>query len=113
MFLPGRRLSLVLGTALAVGAFAWFFASGERNIPDTEGGLDGNGQAGVFAAAAGAALVSGLVLSSLTNALRLPGKPLEIGLDGLNGATYLQALSGLVAEVSRSWRRQIQQYFSG
>lgn len=97
LLLLGRRLSLVAAPLLVVAAFAWFFLSEPRNIPDTAGGLDGNQQALLFFAAAGAALVSILLVSSLRNWSMAGGEHLE-GLEALREATYLRLL------LRRGWR---------
>ena len=61
------RLTEVLSVILVVAAFTWYFASGERNIPDTGQGLDGVEQARWFAIAAGSAVVLIVVASSAVN----------------------------------------------
>ena len=62
------RASEVLGAALVIGAFAWFFSSGRgRNIADTQGGLDGTDQAAFFSMAAATAVAFTLLMSSVVN----------------------------------------------
>ena len=87
----GRRLSLLAGGLLIVGAFAWFFTSKARNVPDTGAGLDGNEQALLFIAGAGAALVLVLLLSSLRN-WSMVGNPEKRGLEALRHSSYLRIL---------------------
>ncbi len=65
---PWPRASEVLGAALVIGAFVWFFSSGgSRNIPDTQGGLDGTDQAAFFSIGAGVAFAFTLLVSSVVN----------------------------------------------
>ena len=64
MFFSRPSHSLITGLVMIVGAFLWFFLSAPRNVPDTQGGLDGNTQTGLFAAGAGAALVFTLLTMS-------------------------------------------------
>lgn len=57
-----------IGSALVVlGAFAWFFASEDRNQPDTGAGLDGVEQARWFAIGATASLLAQIGVSSAVN----------------------------------------------
>ena len=104
--LPGRRLSLLLGLTLMVTAFAWFFLSAPRNLPDTTQGLNGNEQSGYFFAGSGAALAFTLLASSLRN-LWLGAGPGEqtAGMDALRGSNYLRALHRTLRSSVRRWMR--------
>jgi hypothetical protein len=109
LFLPNRRLSFLIGLFLLVAAFAWFFLSAPRNVPDTGHGLNGNQQFGYFFAGLGAALALTLLASSLRN-LSL-GADLEEpppGIDALRQSNYLRALyrtlSRDVRTYARPWR---------
>ena len=57
----------VCSTLIVIGAFAWFFISEDRNLPDTGAGLDGVEQARWFALAATASLLVQLGVSSIVN----------------------------------------------
>ncbi len=106
LLLPGRRPSFLLGLALMVAAFAWFFLSAPRNVPDITQGLNGNEQAGYFFAGSGAALAFTLLASSLRN-LSLgagPGDPAP-GMDALRGYNYLRALHRTLRSSVRRWMR--------
>ena len=93
LLLRSRPGSLLLGVALLVGAFTWFYLSEDRNVPDTAGGLDGNQQFAFFFAGLGAALAFTLALSSLLNRrLGANGPPPEPGLDALRQSNYLRAV---------------------
>ncbi len=102
LLLFNRLVSSVLGLALALSAFTWFFASESRNLPDTAGGLDGNQQAMLFCAGALAALLTTLVLSSLRHwSLVGDGEPAS-GLEALRHTNYLRAL---VKGLNGHWKR--------
>lgn len=93
LFFQDRRLSALLGLALIVGAFAWFFLSTPRNVPDSGPGMNGNEQFGYFSAGSGAGLAFTLLISSLRN--RKLGRArlsLPSGMDALRDSNYLRAL---------------------
>ena len=88
-----RPVAFLAGFVVTVLAFIWFFISEPRNLPDTEGGLDGNQLAGLFAVGAGSALILTLLLSSLRNRTMGGGeRQFNLGLDALRETTYLKAL---------------------
>jgi hypothetical protein len=103
LFFRSRPLAALLGLLLVAFAFLWFFLSEPRNIPDTEGGLDGNQQAGLFAAAAASAIAFTLLLSSILNlpmgSIRRAYAP---GLDALKETTYIKAL---ISTLMKLWER--------
>jgi hypothetical protein len=92
LFFKRPLYSVMFGLLLIVAGFVFFFSE-PRNIPDTAGGLDGNGQALYFAIAAGAAVALTYILSSVRNT-RWAGDngPTTSGLDALRETTYLRAL---------------------
>lgn len=103
LFIRSRPLAIVAGLAATGLAFVWFFVSEPRNIPDTDGGLDGNQMAGLFALGAGSALVLTLLLSSLSNrSMGSGGQNAVPGLDALRASTYLEALIGTLRSL---WKR--------
>lgn len=113
LFLPSRIASRVLGVVLIVGALVWFFASGERNINDYEGGLDANVQALFFFLSAAAAYLTTLVASSLLNRSLRDGDPSPYeGLEALKKTNYARAVAWNLRFWSRQWRR-MKSYFSG
>ncbi len=57
----------VCSTLVVIGAFAWFFISEDRNLPDTGDGLDGVEQARWFAIAATTSILVQLGVSSVFN----------------------------------------------
>ena len=103
LFIRSRPLCFGMGLTVTCLAFLWFFLSEPRNVSDTEGGLDGNQMAGLFAVASGAALVLTLLLSSLRNrALGRAEQPPDPGMDAMKETTYLRAL---LATLDRIWKR--------
>ncbi|MBI4234649.1 MAG: hypothetical protein HY686_09420 [Chloroflexi bacterium] len=104
MLFQRSLLCVILGLGFVALGFLWFFGSGPRNLPDTQGGLDGNRQSALFAEGAAVALVATLILSSLVNRHRLPGLGVvQWGLEALKEATYFQALG---TGVGRLWRQR-------
>lgn len=57
----------VCSVVIVIGAFAWFFISEDRNLPDTGAGLDGVEQARWFAIAATVSILVQLGISSIVN----------------------------------------------
>ena len=93
MLFESRGLTFVLGLVLWVGAFAWFFLSEPRNMPDTGAGLTGNEQFGYFFAGGGAGLAATLLVTSLRNWNLGKGiDALPPGLDSLRDTGYTRAL---------------------
>ena len=100
-FFSNRRHSFLLGLLLVVAAFAWFFLSEPRNLPDTSLGLTGNQQFAFFFIGSGTGLTFTLVLSSLRN--RGLGKGRQVlpeGIDALRESNYFRAL---FRTLSRWW----------
>ena len=112
LLLVGRRLSMLAGVLLVAGAFAWFFISKPRNLPDTGAGLDGNEQALLFVTGAGAALVLFLALSSLRN-WSMVGDPGQQGIEALRNASYLRLLFKGLRSRWDHWYGQMKEHFSG
>ena len=93
MLFRSSVVSFVLGVALLAGAFAWFFLSEPRNMPDTGAGLTGNEQFGYFFAGGGAGLAFTLLVTSIRNSRLGEGlSDMPQGLDALTSSNYLRAL---------------------
>ena len=114
LFLKRPILARLLGFALIVGAFAWFFTVEDRNINDYEGGLDAPTQALFFFLGAASAVVVTLLVTSLLN-YRMRGgadEPCD-GLDALRRGNYLGALARSLGDWRNSWRARTKTYSSG
>ena len=114
LLVPSYWVARLLGFGLAAAAIVWFFASGERNINDYEGGLDANVQALYFFLSAAAAYLTTLLVSSLVNSNLgdAEGRPAE-GMEALKETTYVRALAANLRAWRREWRRRMKSYFSG
>lgn len=115
LFLRRPLPSALLGVALMVAGFLWFFAPGPHNIPDYAGGLDGNEQALLFSLASLLSLVLTLSLTSLVNRRGLPPAPAgrPEGLDALRHGTYFQLLQERLGAGWRRWSGRIPPSSSG
>ena len=114
LFFKMDLVARIVGLVLIVGAFIWFFETGDRNINDYEGGLDAPTQALFFFLGAFAGLGVTFAVSSVVN-LRMSGEqpaPDE-GLDALRGTNYVRALAHSLRYWIREWRTQMKSYFSG
>ena len=93
LIIPHRGASYVLGLAMVVVGFAWFFLSEPRNVPDSTLGLDGNQQFGYFFAGSGTALFLTLIVTSMRHRrARLQGGNAPPGLEALREASHYTAL---------------------
>ena len=105
MLLESPILTFGLGLALFAGAFAWFFLSEPRNLPDSGPGLTGNEQFGYFFAGGGAGLAVTLTVTSLRNwKLGREADLSVLGLDSLRASNYLRAFCLSVAQIPRALR---------
>ena len=114
MLFRSPAVSFLLGIAPLAGAFAWFFVSEPRNLPDTGAGLTGNEQFGYFFAGGGAGLAFTLLVTSIRNSRLGEGlSDMPQGMDALTKSNYLRTLhrtfkhwnnQGLVAEF-QGWAR--------
>lgn len=104
------KATKILSTLLLVVAVTVYFASGERNQPDTGLGLDANIQAFWFAMSAAAAAGTTLVFTSIINhgwgknhgwSNDLAEAP-PLGLTWLSQTTYFHAIRARTA-----WKRRL------
>ena len=112
LMLFSRPISLVLGALLISGAVTWFFASEYRNLSDTEGGLDGNGQTLLFAVGAALAIIFLLLVSSLRN-WSMKSKTEGNGLDMLRHSSYWQLITKALRQPWDSWKERTNRHSSG
>ena len=98
LYLKYRPGSFLLGLALLIGSFTWFFLSEPRNVSDSAQGLNGNEQFAYFFAGSGTALLFTLMASSVINWKLGAGRSnLWPGLEALKQSCYLRVLY-------RTWR---------
>ena len=114
LFLKRQSFARVLGLLLIVVGLAFFFGTEERNVNDTEGGLDANIQALLFFLGTVAGFGTTVVASSLVN-LRMTGREgtSSEGLDSLRHSNFAAAVMKSLGYWARNWRTQTKQYFSG
>ena len=114
LFIKSAPLTRLVGLAMIIAAFAWFFASEPRNIGDNEGGLDANTQALLFALGSLASLVVTLIGSSLVNARMKGNSPsLGEGMEALKETNFIHALYDSLRHHWKIWQTQMHRFFSG
>ena len=115
LFFGNRLFSFILGVALMSGVMVWFFRSGGRNIPDTNGGIAGASQFFLFVLGAFLALLCTFLVTSLVNSnLRKgPYTDTEDGLTSLRGTTFFQALWNNLGILWKLYRKRTGKYSSG
>jgi hypothetical protein len=114
LFIKNVGGARALGIALVGGAILWFFLTENRNINDTEGGLDANMQAVGFFAGAAAAVIVTMVVSSLLNSRMGRGEPgPDDGLDALRMASYLGAVRRSLPPMWRGAPGSVMHFYSG
>ena len=119
-FFRNRRLCTATGMVMILGSLVWFFYHGGRNLPDTNGGLAGTTQFGLFALGGFLALLFTFLATSLTNRSN-GGSPrseqlsadTQEGLISLSETTFLQALHRNLSALWKLFRKQTQRYSSG
>ena len=102
-----------LGIVLVITGPVLFFATGERNINDYEGGLDGNFQGLFFVLGTLTALILTVVVTSFINRRMSALTQIEEGIDSLNRTTYARALAGNIGFLRKHWRTWTRPYFFG
>jgi hypothetical protein len=113
-FVRHNLAARALGVALIFGAIAWFFLTETRNINDTEGGLDANQQAMGFFAAAMAAVIVTVAISTFINARMGKGDHgADEGLDALRNTSYLAALRRSLPPMWRGAPGSVVRFYSG
>lgn len=93
-------LNVLSGLTLIVVPLVWFFVSEPRNLPDTNGGLDGNQQAFLFVTGSLLGIVFTFILTSLRQFdLRKIDHKEKHGLDALRHTTFLWALRSTLRDI--------------
>ncbi len=119
LFFKSRRLCAALGMGLILGSLVWFFFEGGRNIPDTNGGIAGTSQFGLFVLGGFLALLFTFLLTSIANYRNGNGHTDEDaadtseGLPSLRETTFIQALLNNLCALWKLFRRSTQRFSSG
>ncbi|MEW6034137.1 MAG: hypothetical protein AB1603_04730 [Chloroflexota bacterium] len=101
-FFPRRYQGCIFSIVTTVGAFVWFYATGDRNTLPV---IEGSQQFGLFIAGAAAAAAFTVVFSSMVNHWRSFSRAApeasapEAGLDDLKRMTYLRAIPMIASEL--------------
>ena len=104
LLLQAPKAARALGAVFAIAPFVWFFATGERNIGDHQGGLDAPTQALFFFLGTLAAGGVTFVVSSAANWRMDSGAPApEDGMDALRNASWARALAASLQYWRKSW----------
>ena len=110
---PSRRVTATISPILVVGAFVWFFSGGDRNLPDTGGGIAGPEQFTFFALMSALAVLVTYCISAVTNmTFRDENLPLEDGISVLQRSTILRFWMKDVLWVKTKWKALIRRFFS-
>ena len=89
-----KKISFYIGMILTLCPIIWFFHSGGRAIPDTDGGIPGFSQFLLFATGSILALFITFSISSITNHNNNTDTPVKhSGLLGLRNNTYLKLIN--------------------
>ena len=119
LFFKSRIVCAVLGIGLIAGSLVWFFYTGGRNMPDTDGGIAGASQFGLFGLGGFLALLFTFLTTSFTNYRSGAGYEHENvtdttdGLPSLRETTFVQALMNNLSALWALYRRLTQRYSSG
>lgn len=89
LFVSHVGVGYVIGLGLLAGAFAWFVAIGDQNIPGDLGGVEGAQQFGLFLAGAAGAVLSTMAVASMAR-IRTSSEAVEgTGVEALRNQTLL------------------------
>lgn len=91
------------GAIFILVSFIWFFCSEYRNISDTEGGLDGNQQAGLFVISSASALLFTILYTSIIH--RNFGKNITTGIQGLESLKDSSYYWSIKSTLANLWKR--------
>lgn len=113
LILKSPMMARAFGVVLAVAGPVLFFATGERNINDYEGGLDGNFQGLFFILGTLTALVLTVSVTSFINRNMSAPSQIENGIETLRRTTYARALANNTSFLREHWRTWTRPYFFG
>ena len=107
------RAARGFGIILVLIGLTLFFGTGERNINDYEGGLDGNFQGLFFLLGTVSALALTVVLTSLVNRDMDDQAQIGDGIESLKRTTHARGLATNLGHLRKHWRTWTRPYFFG
>ena len=99
-----RRLNCTTFLFLLILPSTWFFATDNRNLPDTNGGLDGGDQTLLFVGGCIVALIATLAISHVRRFGPSPTRHYVKGLDALRNESYVAAVLQNLKILRRKWK---------
>lgn len=99
-----RQIHLAICVCLLILPSIWFFASENRNLADTNGGLDGGDQAWLFVVGCFLALIVHLALSHKNGSSKRPIRRKLKGLDALVNEPYRTAVWHNMKILRSKWK---------
>ncbi len=99
-----QRLNCLTFLLFLILPSIWFFTTENRNLPDTNGGLDGGDQALLFVAGCIAALIATLAISHARRFGPSPFRPQVKGLDALRNESYTTAVLQNLRILRYKWK---------
>ena len=106
-FFANNRVCRYVGLLLIACGIVWFYATKNRNINDTEGGIDANDQALWFFLGVVSALICTFFVTSISQK-KLSSKPKQnyaLGIENLKDSTYLFAIKNSLTYWANNWRK--------
>ena len=96
-------LNRFIAISLIIGSSLWFFGSENRNLSDTNGGLDGGDQAVLFTAGALTALMANLSISHTKRFVHVVRYKMK-GLEAMHNEPYLWAVLNNLRILRSRWK---------
>jgi len=97
-------LTRFLGRLLLFVPSIWFFSTQNRNLPDTNGGLDGGDQAVLFVGGCLTALIITLSISHTKRFVQHPLRSKLKGIEALYDETYISAVLHNLRILRAKWK---------
>ena len=113
LLFKSQRAARALGIIVVLIGITLFFGTGERNINDFEGGLDGNFQGLFFLLGTLTSLALTVLITSLVNRRMDDTAVIEDGLGNLKRTTYARGVAHNLRYWGRHWRTWTRPYFFG
>ena len=113
LLFKSRRAARGFGIILVLIGLALFFGTGERNINDYEGGLDGNFQGLFFLLGTITALALTIALTSFVNRGMYGDPGIGDGIESLKRTNFARGLATNLGHLRKHWRTWTKPYFFG